>query len=139
MSMDTQDMIDTLLNKVIDAATEKGRSDQRYIDQENKMFSKNDEIAVLKEKLSKYEAVPGLPARHFDFVSRNLSPEVMACKIGEVILQARQGNKIAAIKIIREISGAGLKEAKDGYEVCEKQTLGEVINSKLAPGNAGRW
>lgn len=119
LNLDTQDMMDTLLNKVIDSATEKGRSDQRYIDLETKLFSKNDELSALKAKLAKYEPVPGLPAQHFDYQSRHLSPEDMAKKIGEVVLQARYGNKINAIKIIREITGAGLKEAKDGYEVSD--------------------
>ena len=119
LNLDTQDMMDTLLNKVIDSATEKGRSDQRLIDLENKLFSKNDELEALKAKLAKYEPVPGLLAQHFDYQSRHLSPEEMAKKIGEVILQARYGNKIAAIKIIREVTGAGLKESKDGYEVSD--------------------
>ena len=43
----------------------------------------------------------------------NLTPEIMAL--------VEQGNKIQAIKRYRELTGAGLKEAKDKVEVYERE------------------
>ncbi len=54
--------------------------------------------------------------------------------------QLADGNKIAAIKGVREVTGWGLKESKDYVESHKTpvvpppaQTIGELIKSKLGP------
>ncbi|MEG1535441.1 MAG: 50S ribosomal protein L7/L12 [Clostridia bacterium] len=49
----------------------------------------------------------------------------------DVVLKAAGGNKIAVIKIVREITGLGLKEAKDMVDGAPK-TLKEAISLDAA-------
>jgi len=49
----------------------------------------------------------------------------------DVILAAAGGNKIAVIKAIREITGLGLKEAKDLVEAAPK-----VVKEQISKGDA---
>ncbi len=46
----------------------------------------------------------------------NISEDRLQMRLEDALLTFRQGNKIDAIKMIREISGLGLKEAKDFVE-----------------------
>ena len=61
----------------------------------------------------------------------------------DVILQAAGGNKINVIKVVREITALGLKEAKDLVEAAPKAVKegvskeeAEVIRAKLADAGA---
>ena len=60
----------------------------------------------------------------------------------DVILQAAGGNKINVIKVVREITSLGLKEAKDLVEAAPKAKEGvskeeaEAIRAKLADAGA---
>ncbi len=46
-------------------------------------------------------------------VGRTASGQLEGGVPSEVVALARSGNKIAAIKLFRELTGAGLREAKD--------------------------
>jgi large subunit ribosomal protein L7/L12 len=50
---------------------------------------------------------------------------------GRVLALAREGRKIEAIKLYRDITGAGLKEAKDAVEALER--AGTLTTSRDAP------
>ncbi|MGB8509921.1 MAG: 50S ribosomal protein L7/L12, partial [Pyrinomonadaceae bacterium] len=61
----------------------------------------------------------------------------------DVVLQAAGGNKINVIKVVREITALGLKEAKDLVEAAPKAVKegvskdeAEAIRAKLADAGA---
>jgi hypothetical protein len=43
-----------------------------------------------------------------------------------------KGQKVAAVKLYREITGVGLKEAKDAVDAIEAQMRGEIRTSQLS-------
>ena len=49
----------------------------------------------------------------------------------DVVLEGFGSNKIAVIKVVRELTGLGLKEAKDAVDGCPK-TLLEGVNKEKA-------
>lgn len=49
----------------------------------------------------------------------------------DVVLEGYGSNKIAVIKVVRELTGLGLKEAKDAVDGCPK-TLLEAVNKEKA-------
>ena len=49
----------------------------------------------------------------------------------DVVLEGFGSNKIAVIKVVRELTGLGLKEAKDAVDGCPK-TLLEAVNKEKA-------
>jgi len=106
------DMLNTMLAKVAETSEEKGRAEQRLIADGNLLFKANDEIRALKERLSRHETVPGHAAP-----IRPVNGLDLAHKIGAALGAAKRGEKINAIKIIREVTGVGLKEAKDAFEI----------------------
>jgi ribosomal protein L7/L12 len=69
----------------------------------------------LKEAKDYVEALPLSGAIPPPPASANVAPAA-AADLSEVHLLAHQGNKIAAIKRYRELTGVGLKEAKDYIE-----------------------
>ena len=53
-----------------------------------------------------------------------------------VIAALQKGNKIEAIRLLREQTGLGLKEAKDAVEAPERVTLGQSAPTAMhIPGN----
>jgi large subunit ribosomal protein L7/L12 len=57
-------------------------------------------------------------------------PEPEAKDEFDIILKAGGANKIAVIKVVREITGLGLKEAKDLVDGAPKQVKAEVKKSE---------
>ena len=54
-----------------------------------------------------------LPSRYM------VSADVLADKIAEIVSECRKGNKINAIKVMREITGLGLMDSKNAIDkVC---------------------
>jgi large subunit ribosomal protein L7/L12 len=51
----------------------------------------------------------------------------------DVVLEADGGKKIQVIKVVRELTGLGLKEAKDTVEAAPKAIL-EGVNKEKAEG-----
>ena len=60
-------------------------------------------------------------------IKNNGQPFELAGEVGAALLEMiRQGNKIEAIKLVREQSGLGLKEAKDLVEALEASGIGRT-------------
>ena len=55
----------------------------------------------------------------------------------DVVLQAAGGNKINVIKVVREITALGLKEAKDLVEAAPK-SIKEAVTKEEAEAAAGK-
>ncbi len=54
--------------------------------------------------------------RKLDLIMDHLGLRDEDPRMDEVVALAREGKKVPAIKVYREITGAGLKEAKDAVE-----------------------
>lgn len=116
-SCDVMDLLNTMLSKVETSSREAGRIEQVLVSENTKSYSKDKEIADLKAKLAKHEAVPGFPIP-FTPISHHLTSDEKCRLFKEAVAHHANGNKIGAIKVIREMTGAGLKEAKDCYEAA---------------------
>lgn len=125
--MSANEVINMLLDRVTAEAASVGRCEQRALDNDAKGWAKDDEIRSLKARLAKYESMPGHPMP----LPIKIDSDAVAVKIGEAMRFAKNGEKIAAIKLVREISGCGLKEAKDAVELAYPPQL------PVAAG--GRW
>jgi len=77
------------------------------------MADLKQEIAEIKARLEKIEAQLGFLYRSLGIAMRE-APEWKASP--ELIELVRKGDKIAAIKVFREESGASLKDAKEFIE-----------------------
>lgn len=77
---------------------------------------------IVPEELRVESARPERPAPSLD----NLLGQ--AAKLGELGQLVRSGNKIAAIKLYRELFGVGLKEAKEAVERLEQGKPVEVMH-----------
>ena len=121
--------VETLLNKVQDMATESAGHSHRAVTNESKAWRLENEVSDLKAKLARFEnaASPIAGRLGYDGTPVNLQASLV-----DVIKNVKHGNKIACIKIIRELTGLGLKEAKDLYEVGDP-----VPNTSYTAG--GRW
>ncbi|MBI5715688.1 MAG: ribosomal protein L7/L12 [Chloroflexi bacterium] len=87
--------------------------------------------AGLKEAKDAVESLQrGDPFIRLDDVSTTATPQ--AEKMKEVVRLIKGGNKIEAIKLFREATGVGLKEAKDAVEAIERNrsaTINTVTTS----------
>lgn len=106
--------INNLLARFVDQAETAARAEQRATNFMLKVDEHAAEIRTLKARLAKYEEMPGFP---FPTHRQLPSGEVAANKIGEAMKLAAGGNRIGAIKLVRELTGCGLKEAKDAVEI----------------------
>jgi large subunit ribosomal protein L7/L12 len=59
------------------------------------------------------------------------APEVEEKDEFDVVLESDGGKKIQVIKVVRELTGLGLKEAKDAVEAAPKAVL-EKVNKETA-------
>lgn len=66
-------------------------------------------------------------------VSAGVTPAAIPPDVAALMLQ---GNKIDAIRLLREQTGMGLKEAKDAVEAIQERNKG--AQSRLAPGEIAR-
>lgn len=78
----------------------------------DKLYAAQDENRVLKERLAKYES------NAYGVATVNMTGTDRVAKITEAAHQTALGNKINAIKLLREAVGCGLKEAKDCVETA---------------------
>lgn len=71
-------------------------------------------LALLEQQVRLLSEELGVPCPVFGSdVCRTSSDQFEGGVPAEVVGLARAGNKIAAIKLFRELTGAGLREAKD--------------------------
>jgi len=76
------------------------------------------EVQLLRSRVNELEDRLKLLYRHLHLEYANPgSDPVMSPKIQEAL---RNGNKIEAIKIYRELTGVGLAEAKDAIDKAER-------------------
>ncbi|MCM2420135.1 MULTISPECIES: ribosomal protein L7/L12 [unclassified Streptomyces] len=74
-------------------------------------------ISALERKVDRVERRIRLMERRQELILRHLGiEEVDAPDLREINELVRQGKKIQAIKAYRELTGAGLKEAKEAVE-----------------------
>ena len=64
-------------------------------------------------------------------------PHVPPDVVDEALRICQQGNKIAAIKLVRERTGLGLREAKDVVEAAERGERQRIAPAAPAPAAAG--
>ncbi|MUL46705.1 50S ribosomal protein L12 [Mycobacterium sp. CBMA293] len=83
-----------------------GRSGElSYDDLLNRLTELERRVAVLERAAGGHDAAPAPQPRRQSYGGPGVSPEVMRL--------AADGQKITAIKLLREQTGLGLKEAKD--------------------------
>ena len=84
-------------------------------------MSDSDRLSALMLKVGELE-------RKLDFVMQHLKLQYheapQSAAQTEALKWVRKGNKIEAIKVYRELTGVGLKEAKDAVEALERQMSG---------------
>jgi ribosomal protein L7/L12 len=73
-------------------------------------------IASLQSRISQADRRVARVEHKLDLVLDHLGLREDDPRLDEVIALARDGKKIQAIKVYREVTGAGLKEAKDAVE-----------------------
>lgn len=128
LAIDSHDL-SAVLSRFTDAVTERAAAEQRERTMSSRFYDAEDKIRNLKEKLSKYEETPGFPMP----IMRTLpSGDEAARKIGLAMKEAKEGNRIAAIKLVRELTGCGLKEAKDAVEIAYPPHV-------MSSSPQGRW
>jgi len=75
-------------------------------------------------RITALQAKVGELERRLDFVMRHLEldyeDESLSPAVTEAADRLRKGDKLEAIKVYREMTGAGLKESKEAGEVLEK-------------------
>lgn len=121
-SHDFQSVIDQFAKSLSDAA----EANHRASVASNKMYEANDKVYALRDRLGKYEDAAGNPLPQRDPITNchKLTGEQMNAKLTELLklatLKDERGNvnRIGCIKIFRELSGCGLKEAKDAFEAA---------------------
>jgi ribosomal protein L7/L12 len=71
-------------------------------------------LALLEQQVRLLSERLGVPCPTFGSDVGNTAPSLFESGVPvEVVALARAGNAIAAIKLYRELTGAGLREAKD--------------------------
>ena len=74
----------------------------------------NRRLALLEEQVRRLSEAAGVPCPSFLSGAGAPAPGHPGGGVpAEVVSLARSGNKIAAIKLLRDITGAGLREAKE--------------------------
>jgi ribosomal protein L7/L12 len=73
-------------------------------------------IASLQSRISQADRRVARVEHKLDLVLDHLGLREDDPRLDEVIALARDGKKIQAIKVYREVTGVGLKEAKDAVE-----------------------
>lgn len=80
------------------------------------------------ERLSQLALKVGELERQLAYVMHKLNLQYQAAPLStaqtEALQWLRQGNKIEAIKVYRQHTGTGLKEAKDAIDALERQLSG---------------
>lgn len=128
LALDSQDL-NAILSRFESAVEGRTAADNRYATMSTKFYDASEkltkqsfEIAELKAQVERLQTITG---------SNPIVGVAMANKIGLAMKERASGNKIAAIKIVRELTGCGLKEAKDAVEIADPVYP--------AANGAGRW
>jgi len=85
----------------------------------------------LSELVHELEEVFGVSAAPVAVAAVAAAPEAEEKTEFDVVLEGFGSNKIAVIKVVRELTGLGLKEAKEAVDGCPK-TLLEAVNKDKA-------
>lgn len=80
------------------------------------LTKKSQECDDLMMRLSRYEAIPGFAAPSEPLPMHSMTRPEAASSIGQMLCHLRSGQKIEAIKIVKKLTGCGLKEAKDACD-----------------------
>ncbi|WP_128433927.1 ribosomal protein L7/L12 [Streptomyces cyaneus] len=73
-------------------------------------------VITIQSRISQTDQRVARVERKLDLILDHLGLGADDPRMGEVLVLLRNGKKIQAIKVYREITGAGLKEAKDAVE-----------------------
>ncbi|WP_217210904.1 ribosomal protein L7/L12 [Streptomyces sp. AC550_RSS872] len=73
-------------------------------------------IMTIQSRISQADQRVARVERKLDLVLDHLGLDGEDPRMGEVVSLVRTGKRVQAIKVYREITGAGLKEAKDAVD-----------------------
>src|SRR5215212_3937968 len=120
-------------------------SNQEIVDalKEKSLLEASELVKLIEETFGVSAAAAAVAAPSGGGVAAEAAPAAEEKTEFDVILQAAGGNKINVIKVVREITALGLKEAKDLVEAAPKAVKegvskdeAEAIRAKLADAGA---
>ena len=120
-------------------------SNQEIVDalKEKSLLEASELVKLIEETFGVSAAAAAVAAPSGGGATAEAAPAVEEKTEFDVILQAAGGNKINVIKVVREITALGLKEAKDLVEAAPKAVKegvskdeAEAIRAKLADAGA---
>ena len=121
LAIDSHDL-SNLLSRFTTVVTEAAQSASRHEVTLGKLYNAEDTIRDLKAKVAKYENADGtvkVSPNVYLNDARQMTAERIQDSLVSLVQGAKAGNKINCIKVIREMTGLGLKEAKDLYEKAD--------------------
>ena len=120
-------------------------SNQEIVDalKEKSLLEASELVKLIEETFGVSAAAAAVAAPAAGGAAAEAAPAAEEKTEFDVILQAAGGNKINVIKVVREITALGLKEAKDLVEAAPKAVKegvskeeAETIRAKLADAGA---
>jgi large subunit ribosomal protein L7/L12 len=120
-------------------------SNQEIVDalKEKSLLEASELVKLIEETFGVSAAAAAVAAPAGGGATAEAAPAAEEKTEFDVILQAAGGNKINVIKVVREITALGLKEAKDLVEAAPKAVKegvskdeAEAIRAKLADAGA---
>ena len=120
-------------------------SNQEIVDalKEKSLLEASELVKLIEETFGVSAAAAAVAAAPAAGAAAEAAPAAEEKTEFDVILQAAGGNKINVIKVVREITALGLKEAKDLVEAAPKAVKegvskeeAEAIRAKLADAGA---
>jgi large subunit ribosomal protein L7/L12 len=120
-------------------------SNQEIVDalKEKSLLEASELVKLIEETFGVSAAAAAVAAPAAGGAAAEAAPAAEEKTEFDVILQAAGGNKINVIKVVREITALGLKEAKDLVEAAPKAVKegvskdeAEAIRAKLADAGA---
>jgi large subunit ribosomal protein L7/L12 len=120
-------------------------SNQEIVDalKEKSLLEASELVKMIEEAFGVSAAAAAVAAPSGGGAAAEAAPAAEEKTEFDVILQAAGGNKINVIKVVREITALGLKEAKDLVEAAPKAVKegvskeeAEAIRAKLADAGA---
>ena len=120
-------------------------SNQEIVDalKEKSLLEASELVKLIEETFGVSAAAAAMAAPAAGGAAAEAAPAAEEKTEFDVILQAAGGNKINVIKVVREITALGLKEAKDLVEAAPKAVKegvskeeAEAIRAKLADAGA---
>ena len=120
-------------------------SNQEIVDalKEKSLLEASELVKLIEETFGVSAAAAAVAAPAAGGAAAEAAPAAEEKTEFDVVLQAAGGNKINVIKVVREITALGLKEAKDLVEAAPKAVKegvskdeAEAIRAKLADAGA---